>query len=89
MVSRWRFRLFGRVQNVGLRYRAYMLAKEFPVTGGIQNLDDGSVEMEVQGEKADVDKFVKKVRKLRYVDVKRMETSELPATAENGFRMWN
>ncbi len=89
MVSRWRFRLYGRVQNIGLRYRAYMLAREFPITGGIKNFDDGSVGMEVQGEKADVDKFVRNVKRLRYVDVKRMETSELPSVAEKGFQMWN
>ncbi len=89
MVSRWRFRLFGRVQNIGLRYRAYVLAREFPITGGILNLDDGSVGMEVQGEKADVDKFVSKVKKLRFVEVNRMETSELPVAVEKGFHMWN
>ena len=43
----------GRVQGVGFRYRTYYLAQNLGLTGWVQNLDDGRVEMELQGDEAD------------------------------------
>ncbi len=37
----------GRVQAVGFRYYAKLAADELGVTGWVQNLDNGDVEMEV------------------------------------------
>jgi len=89
MMGRWRFLMYGRVQGVGLRYRTYMLASELPVTGGIANLDDGSVELLAQGEKADVDKLISQIKRLRFVRVNRIESEEIDVIPEKGFRMLN
>ena len=40
----------GWVQGVGFRYRALYAARAMGLTGWVQNLWDGRVEMEVQGE---------------------------------------
>jgi len=40
----------GRVQGVGFRYQAMYAARSFDLTGWVENLPDGSVEMEVRGE---------------------------------------
>lgn len=40
----------GRVQGVGFRYTTAHLAKRFNVAGYVQNLDDGRVRLEAQGE---------------------------------------
>ena len=48
----------GRVQGVGFRYTALWLAKEFEVAGYVQNLPDGRVRLEVEGEADEVGRFV-------------------------------
>lgn len=44
------FKITGRVQGVGFRYRAREKAIELGVTGYVQNLPDGSVYCQVRGE---------------------------------------
>ena len=51
----------GRVQGVGFRYTVKDLAKGFEVTGWVKNLPDGTVEMQVMGEGAEVKSFVKEI----------------------------
>jgi acylphosphatase len=48
----------GRVQGVGYRASTVAEATGLPVTGWVQNLADGTVELEVQGEPADVQKLL-------------------------------
>jgi acylphosphatase len=40
----------GRVQGVGFRFTTHRLAQRFAVAGYVQNLDDGRVRLEAQGE---------------------------------------
>ncbi|HLS28283.1 MAG TPA: acylphosphatase [Opitutales bacterium] len=51
----------GRVQGVGFRYETLQIAKGFDVTGFVKNLPDGRVQLEVEGEKAEVTAFVQQV----------------------------
>ena len=46
---RWHIFFSGQVQFVGFRYQACLLAKKLGLTGWVENLGDGRVEMEVQG----------------------------------------
>ena len=52
----------GYVQGVGFRYTARMLAARCPVSGWVRNLPDGTVELEVQGEKPEVDSYLERLR---------------------------
>ncbi|MFQ9998852.1 MAG: acylphosphatase, partial [Anaerococcus obesiensis] len=38
----------GRVQGVGFRYKSYLLANELGLTGDVNNLYDGDVELNIQ-----------------------------------------
>lgn len=51
----------GRVQGVGFRYTCRELAKGFEVVGIVRNLPDGRVEMEVMGEKEELDDFIHEI----------------------------
>ncbi len=47
----------GRVQGVGFRMTCANLAKGFTVTGRVCNLTDGRVELLVEGERAELERF--------------------------------
>jgi len=51
----------GRVQGVGFRYTTKELARGFDVCGTVRNLPDGTVEILVVGDKAEVDGFLKEL----------------------------
>lgn len=53
--QRRHYSIQGQVQGVGFRYRACYAAQTLDLTGWVENEDDGSVTLEVQG---DPDKFV-------------------------------
>jgi acylphosphatase len=53
----------GRVQGVGFRATAAEIARDYPVTGWVKNLDDGRVQLLVEGPEASVDAFLKAVHK--------------------------
>ena len=48
----------GRVQGVGFRYTVRELASRYQVAGYVRNLDDGRVQIEIEGEAAELDKFL-------------------------------
>ncbi len=51
----------GRVQGIGFRYSAKSMATGYDVVGSVRNLVDGRVELEVQGEEAEVDSFLEAI----------------------------
>ena len=48
----------GRVQGVGFRYSVKQIATGFDVTGWVRNLPDGRVELQANGETAEVEAFL-------------------------------
>ncbi len=77
---------FGRVQGVGFRYYSVHKANSLELTGWVQNLYDGSVEMEVQGTEEAIDKLIDFLALRRYVVIERMETRNIPVVEERDFR---
>ncbi|HEX9784893.1 MAG TPA: acylphosphatase [Opitutaceae bacterium] len=57
-VSRSIVHFIGHVQGVGFRYQTFQTAKEYEVSGFVQNLPDGRVLMEAEGDAEEVDQFV-------------------------------
>jgi acylphosphatase len=51
----------GHVQGVGFRYQTLQVAKGFEVSGYVQNLPDGRVRLEAEGEAREVAEFVSAV----------------------------
>jgi acylphosphatase len=52
----------GQVQGVGFRATVATMARDHPVTGWVKNLDDGRVQLVVEGKEDDVNKFLAAVR---------------------------
>jgi len=51
----------GRVQGVGFRYQTLQVAKEFEVSGFVQNLPDGRVRLEIEGDADEIEAFLASV----------------------------
>jgi acylphosphatase len=52
----------GRVQGVGFRYAVRQLAEDDPLTGFVKNLPDGRVELQAEGERRILERFLEEVR---------------------------
>ena len=48
----------GRVQGVGFRFSVREIAHGYEVAGWVQNLPDGRVQLEVQGDDSEVEAFL-------------------------------
>lgn len=76
----------GRVQGVGFRYRAKYVASGFGLTGWVRNEWDGSVEMEVQGTEALINKMLVMINQGSYILIDNMVSKEIPLEeGERGF----
>lgn len=60
--ERTRVIVTGRVQGVGFRYYTEEKATRFVVTGFVRNLPDRTVEIEVEGAREEIDRFLAEVR---------------------------
>ena len=62
MLSRVHVFVSGRVQGVAFRYFVERRAAEIPVTGWVRNVRDGRVEIVAEGEKIDLESFLRFLR---------------------------
>jgi acylphosphatase len=81
----------GRVQGVGYRAFAHRLASGSGLSGGVRNLDDGRVEVDVEGSRMQVESFIERLRsgppaaRVQQVDVR----WESPTGHQGGFHIWS
>ena len=68
----------GRVQGVGFRYQAMYAARSFGLTGWVQNLPDGSVEMEVQGTPVAIGKVLTHLGSGHWIRIDDIDVEEIP-----------
>ncbi|MGG7176488.1 acylphosphatase [Clostridium paraputrificum] len=53
----------GQVQGVGFRFFAQSCAIKHSLTGFVRNMDNGMVELEIQGAEENVNKFLSTIRR--------------------------
>ena len=72
----------GRVQGVGFRYTTNNLARDFHVVGQVKNLEDGRVELVVEGPPDEITKFLGKVSENLGRYIRNSQVVESPATGQ-------
>ncbi|MBO5574216.1 MAG: acylphosphatase [Clostridium sp.] len=88
MILRKHLIFSGRVQGVGFRYQARHLAQSLGLTGWVKNLWDERVEMEVQGEEAQIYRLIEELSRGRFIYIDRVESETIPVDYhESSFRV--
>ena len=85
-MTRWHIIFTGQVQHVGFRYTAYYFTRDLYLTGWVDNLMDGRVEMEVQGGPLQLQKLLSRLKgqfKIEDVEITKID----PIPHERGFRV--
>lgn len=73
----------GRVQGVGFRFFCTMNARTLDLTGWVRNMDNGMVEMEVQGEEFSIEKFIRNIKKgNRFIRVDELSQKKIKLITE-------
>ncbi len=87
MMARQRLHIYysGRVQGVGFRFTVKQLAQGFEVIGTVRNLADGRVELQAEGEKAELEEFRKAIQDSELGSFIRQEEASA-REAKNEFR---
>ena len=85
-MERRELKFHGRVQGVGFRYTAVQTSANFAVTGWVKNLPDLTVQMVVEGEPGEVDRFLAELERQILRGYGKVRESELvesgPATGD-------
>ena len=68
----------GWVQGVGFRRQASRIAKELAIFGTVKNLEDGSVEIFLEGSRGQVNQFLKLLEQIYRPDDVTFISSEKP-----------
>jgi acylphosphatase len=80
----------GRVQGVGFRAFAARTATQLDLTGGVRNLDDGRVELDVEGKREVIETLIHKLKTgPPAARVTKIETEWSAATRQySNFSIW-
>ena len=69
---------YGRVQGVGFRYTAKYLAQSMDLTGWVENEDDGTVTLEVQGDPALFAQMFDRIAAGGYIQITGIQSRDIP-----------
>lgn len=75
----------GRVQGVGFRFHSVHKARQLGLTGWVENLYDGSVEMEVQGEPKSIQELISYLQQQRWIVIDEIERTDCSLKTEYDF----
>jgi acylphosphatase len=80
----------GRVQGVAYRAFAQDAAARRGLSGGVRNLDDGRVEVDVEGDRAVIESFIQELKSgPRLARVDGLEVKwDTPTCQQVGFHIW-
>ena len=80
------YTISGRVQGVGFRYRARYAAQTLELTGWVENEDDGTVTLEVQGDPEKFAQLFERIQRSDYIEITGIHARDcVPDPWERGF----
>ena len=78
----------GRVQGVGFRWTTKHIAANYSVTGSVENRDDGTVFLAVEGEKDEVAAFMEAIATRMKTNIRETLVNEgIPKGADTEFKV--
>lgn len=78
----------GRVQGVFFRATAEKIAQSHDVAGWVRNEPDGTVHLLVEGESAELDRFIQNIEQAKRENITNTAVTKSDATGEfDGFRV--
>ena len=78
----------GRVQGVGFRYTTQIFANELKLSGWVKNLNDGRVEILVEGKQEIVSQFIKNLDEHFEHHIQNKFLEYIPSTGQySGFQI--
>lgn len=72
----------GRVQGVGFRFTAQRIAARHDVTGYVRNMSDGRVEIVVEGQSTEVERFLAAVAEAMSGYIQDVQSESAPAQGQ-------
>lgn len=76
-------RIHGKVHGVGFRFFATRVARRLALKGSIQNMRDGTVEAQVEGEAKSIDEWIEEIREgPRYAEITSIEQEKKDFTGK-------
>ena len=76
-MKRYKLIFKGRVQGVGFRFTAKMIADRLNLTGNVKNLYSYDVEFYVQGEEENIDRFIYELQNQRFIRIESIDKTEV------------
>lgn len=76
--------IHGRVQGVGFRYRAKYACDALRITGFVRNLDNGTVEMEAQGTRTQLEKMFEVIETSPFIVIDYIDRKEIAVDFREG-----
>ena len=87
-IIRCRLLFHGRVQGVGFRYVSQFAANEYGATGWVRNEYDGTVSMELQGTRAQIEQVILTLENSHYIRISQIDRKNIPTDPkETRFRI--
>ncbi|SES79014.1 acylphosphatase [Oceanobacillus limi] len=78
--------IHGRVQGVGFRFSAKQYAVKHNLCGWVKNKLDGTVEIEVEGKKSEMDSFLSELKRGFHPAIKVTDMILTPLDKEVGYQ---
>ena len=77
-MKRWNIVYSGTVQGVGFRFTVKHIARGLDISGWVMNLENGDVEVEIEGDHKDLEEFDKRIRDQLSGYIRNVKLNEMP-----------